>query len=409
MKEVYVLFSQFYRILFILTVYFCFIIYNIRAYAYCQGILTPVLGRWAGNIVSLVIGCLTLSLALFCGLPVFVSLIIIYFTVLLQFLYLFRGALIDFIFSSGTFLFHIMNVKMAVTSIFILIYNISSYTLFRESGLYLFCTFITLLLLLISLESFQRIIDRKMIQILMTNRGQLRFVTNSMMLINIYLLILSVAYNHQAYSSISGIFLLSTSLLLFGAFYTSFRHSVKMSVMMENESKTKRLEAQLKATKEDVEELQVYAFTDTLTAVHNRRFGLDELGRLLREQIPFCLCYLDIDHLKYVNDTFGHDEGDRYILDIVKVLTDSNVKGESLSRMGGDEFMLLLPEISRKDAVNRMQQAYEAVSRIPSVYHPSFSYGVAEVQADTGWNPSQVLRRADQEMYRFKQDRNGAV
>lgn len=391
------------RFALIFTSYFCFAIYNIRAYAFCQSILIPSKKRKFGNFISLAFNFLALSLSLFYTLPVFLSLVVIYFTVLLQFLYLFRGDLIALIFCSGTFMFHIMNVKMIVTSIFILIYDIPSYSLFEESGLSVFCTFVTALLLLNSLEVFQKVITHETVQTLMENRSQLRFVTSSMMLINVYLLILSVSYSGLGYSTIAAIFLLTTSLLLFGAFYTSFWHAVKMSVMMEHEIKSKRLEAQLKATKEDIAELQAFAFTDTLTAVHNRRYGIDELNQYIREQTPFCLCFIDIDHLKYVNDHFGHEEGDRYILDVVKVLTGACTADETLSRMGGDEFMLLLPRLSHAIALERLGVVSETVSRIPSVYHPSISYGIVEVKADSALSATQILRQADQRMYQYKQ------
>lgn len=358
-----------------------------------------------GKLVSLAAGYIALSFTLFCSLPVLIRFLIIYFMVMLLFLYLFQGGIIDFIFGSGTFMFHVMNVKMVVTSIFILIYGIPSYSVFQEKGFHFFCTCVTILLLLISLEIFQRTFDRNMLQTLMKTGSQLRFVTSSMMLINIYLLILSISYNDQAYSNLAGIFLLFTALLLFSAFYTSFWHALKMSIMLENEIKSRRLEEQLRATKEDVEELQVFAFTDTLTSIHNRRYGLEELDRLLRGHIPFCLCFLDIDHLKYVNDTFGHDEGDQYILNVVRVLSGSCSEGDTLSRMGGDEFMLLMPQISHTAAAERLDKISDAVSKIPSVYHPSVSYGIAEVKSDNDMSSSQILRHADLEMYQNKQSK----
>lgn len=392
-----------FRIIFILIIFICFTSYDIRAYFYCRSIFTPVQKRKHGIISTLAVGYLALSLTLFLSLPALISLIIVYFMVILLFLYSFQSRTMEFIFGSGTFMFHIMNVKMAVTSIFILIYGIPSYTAFRKSGFYLFCACVTVLLLLICLEIFQRTFDRRMIQTLIKTHSQLQFVTSSMMLINVYLLILSISYHEQAYSGLTGIFLLLTSLLLFGAFYTSFWHALKMSDMMEQEARSRRLEEQLKATKENVEELQNFAFTDTLTSVHNRRFGLEELDRLLHNHTPFCLCYLDIDHLKYVNDTFGHQEGDQYILNVVKVISGICRKEDTLSRMGGDEFMLLMPRIPHKTAKERMLEIQQGVSAIPSVYNPSISYGIVEAGDETQLNPTQILNRADQEMYQCKQ------
>lgn len=397
------MFILFIQIIFVLASCLFFTIYNIRAYAYCQNILTPVPSWKYGNLVSLCMNYLLLFMMVYCSLPVLIRLIIIYSLLVLQFLFFFQDKLLTIIFVSGTFMFHIMNIKMIVTSIFILIHNIPSYSVFRESGLYLSCTFVIILFLLVSLEIFQKTINLQMIQVLMKTNSQLRFVTSSMMLINVYQIILSFSYNGQMYSGLIGIFLLSTGFLLFGAFYTSFWHAVKMSAMMEFEIKSQRLEKQLQATKENVEELQNFAFIDTLTAVHNRRFGLDELNKLLRNKIPFCLCFLDIDHLKYVNDTYGHEEGDHYILNVVRTISDACVKGETLSRMGGDEFMLLMPRVPYEAALERLHEITDKVSHIPSVYHPSVSYGIVEAKDDTGLDASHILQQADHMMYQYKQ------
>lgn len=397
------MFILFLHMIFILTSCVCFTIYNVRAYAFCKNILTPAPEWSIGNWASLGINYLSFFLVLFCSLPVLVSLVIVYFILVLQFLFFFRDKLLNLIFVSGTFMFHIMNIKMIVTSIFILIYDVPSYAIFRESGIYFSCTFIIILFLLVSLEIFQKTIDLQMVQVLMKTRSQLQFVTSSMMLINVYQIILSFSYSGQIYSGLTGIFLLSTGILLFCAFYTSFWHGIKMSAMMEFQIKSERLEKQLLATKENMEELEAFAFIDTLTAVHNRRFGLDELNKLMKDKIPFSLCFLDVDHLKYVNDHYGHEEGDRYILNIVRVISGACMKGETLSRMGGDEFMLLMPRVSYKSALERLHGIAESVTHIPSVYHPSVSYGIVEAPADTELEASQILRRADQAMYEYKQ------
>lgn len=85
------------------------------------------------------------------------------------------------------------------------------------------------------------------------------------------------SYNGQAYSTLAATFLLSTSFLLFGLFYTFFLHTVKMSVLLEYEVKSKHLEQQLKDTYKDMETLQSFAFTSTLTMVHNRHYGMEQL------------------------------------------------------------------------------------------------------------------------------------
>ena len=90
-------------------------------------------------------------------------------------------------------------------------------------------------------------------------------------------------------------------------------------------------------------ELERSAFSDPLTGTGNRA-GLDrEMGRLWAQQAPFTCAYIDIDHLKHCNDNFGHAEGNRYILSVCAALTAALEEGESIYRVGGDEFILVSP------------------------------------------------------------------
>jgi diguanylate cyclase (GGDEF)-like protein len=222
-------------------------------------------------------------------------------------------------------------------------------------------------------------------------------------LIDVYLLILSVSYTSQAYSPLAALFLMSTSLLLFGAFYTSFSHGVRMSVMIRYEEKSRLLEQELRQSLRDVDELKCFAFTDALTDIHNRRYCMEALNHLIDREQTFCVCFIDIDHLKYVNDRYGHNEGDQYILSVVRTLSGCFRQSDRLCRLGGDEFVILLTDMTGEGACQRIQEAYGYILRLPAAYAPSISYGLVEIQQFQGLSASQVLQMADEEMYRFKQ------
>ena len=111
-----------------------------------------------------------------------------------------------------------------------------------------------------------------------------------------------------------------------------------MSVLLEYKAKSHTLEQNL----EDLDAMQEAALTDTLTEVHNRRYGLEALDRQLASGEPGCVCFVDVDRLKSVNDQYGHDEGDQYILQVVRALSEVLSGSDTLTRLGGDEFLLLL-------------------------------------------------------------------
>lgn len=91
----------------------------------------------------------------------------------------------------------------------------------------------------------------------------------------------------------------------------------------------------------NVAELQ--AHTDTLTGLHNRRALDSQLSSLVATSQPFGLMHLDLDYFKAVNDTLGHAAGDHVLINVAKVLRSETRKNDTVARVGGDEFVVLLP------------------------------------------------------------------
>lgn len=85
------------------------------------------------------------------------------------------------------------------------------------------------------------------------------------------------------------------------------------------------------------------ALTDPLTGLGNRRAGDALLRRLCRERAPFALMHVDLDHFKRVNDTHGHAAGDRLLRHVARAMRQSTTGRDHVFRMGGDEFMIVLP------------------------------------------------------------------
>ena len=94
--------------------------------------------------------------------------------------------------------------------------------------------------------------------------------------------------------------------------------------------------------------------TDPLTNLYNRRFferrAEEEVARSLRHQLPLSLLMVDVDHFKDVNDTYGHQTGDKVLQAVAKYLTDSVRKTDICGRYGGEEFVLLLPNTPGRNA-----------------------------------------------------------
>jgi diguanylate cyclase (GGDEF)-like protein len=159
------------------------------------------------------------------------------------------------------------------------------------------------------------------------------------------------------------------------------------------------------------ETLRDQSIRDPLTGLFNRRFmqeSLDrELQRAKRKKRPLTVIFIDLDHFKRFNDTFGHAAGD-LILRTMGELFLRHFRGDDvICRYGGEEFAIILPESSAKDAAKRANLLRIEASKI-SMRHlgqvldsVTLSIGVATFP-ENGSTTEQILRMADQCLYQSK-------
>ena len=156
--------------------------------------------------------------------------------------------------------------------------------------------------------------------------------------------------------------------------------------------------------KKEKRELRNMAYEDELTSVYNRRYCVERLEALLQKRTAFSLAAIDIDRLKYVNDTFGHLAGDDYIL-MVSGYIESVVRStDAVCRMGGDEFIVILPECEKEVAEKKMNEVLCKVLSYKGKYQASISYGVVHISSENEMESEEILEKADEAMYEMKQE-----
>lgn len=155
------------------------------------------------------------------------------------------------------------------------------------------------------------------------------------------------------------------------------------------------------------DELRQLADTDALTGLPNRRAGLRKLAeyleRAVQDEQPLAIGFLDIDLFKDINDQFGHAVGDQVLVAVARQLRDSVRNHDDVIRMGGEEFLVLLPGATRASAFARLEtlrQQVQTVTRVLAVpgLEVSGSIGLAVLRGD-GDDLASLLRRADHAMY----------
>lgn len=168
----------------------------------------------------------------------------------------------------------------------------------------------------------------------------------------------------------------------------------------------------LKAKERDISQARDVAMhwaeTDALTGLHNRRHAMKRLDMFVRSghegDGTLSVALIDIDRFKSINDTYGHDTGDRILRHFADTARLEVRKTDLLSRVGGEEFLLILPQTEldeAQDILNRLR--VQIASSWPlgtGLLQYSFSAGMVSLQP--GEKPQDILRRADRTLYRAK-------
>ena len=150
-------------------------------------------------------------------------------------------------------------------------------------------------------------------------------------------------------------------------------------------------------------EILYLSYHDHLTGLYNRRFFEQELKRLdTSENLPMSIIMFDVNGLKLVNDSFGHDAGDRLLKKAAEVIKNICRNEDMVARIGGDEFVLFLPKTSSKQCVEianqiKEQSAKEKVANVELSI--SYGYDTKEVEKQS---ILEIIANAENYMYRYK-------
>jgi diguanylate cyclase (GGDEF)-like protein/putative nucleotidyltransferase with HDIG domain len=151
------------------------------------------------------------------------------------------------------------------------------------------------------------------------------------------------------------------------------------------------------------ERVEYLSYHDQLTGLYNRRFFVEELHRLdVERNFPLCIIMADVNGLKLINDSFGHAVGDELLVKVAEVFREACRADEIISRIGGDEFVILIPKIQNTHAeqlIGRIQGLAAKVNVSSVSLSVSFGW---EVKKHLDEDIQDVFNRSEDMMYRRK-------
>ena len=180
--------------------------------------------------------------------------------------------------------------------------------------------------------------------------------------------------------------------------FSSFSFGVVSALILEKNNKRIFLDAQ---------QLEQLATTDKLSGLYNRMkiesYCEIEIERSRLYNETFSVILIDVDYFKEVNDTYGHNIGDRVIENISKILRESVRSIDYVGRWGGEEFLIILPKTTMKEAFNIAEEIRLSVmqNNFSPADHVTISAGIA--QYETGDTTEKIIQRSDEELYKAKE------
>ena len=190
--------------------------------------------------------------------------------------------------------------------------------------------------------------------------------------------------------------------------------TLKSLLMIEDQNRAKeKLEASLNQFMEDNSRLDVIAKSDELTGLYNRRgfleFAQAEIAKPDNRGKRALICFADMDNLKYVNDKFGHDDGDFSLREIASILKESFREGDIIGRLGGDEFIVFAMvqvsdyEKNIKDRIISITKRHNEAANKP--YPIDMSTGICEFTCSSDIDIHEIIDMADEKLYKEKAEK----
>ncbi len=374
---------------------------------YIFSYIAKILVNFKKNIlVYLYMSCLNtflMVIAYYLKSPYYISYFWALITLTIEFLIFSKAKFTQAFLCSGIVVINISAIQMLFIPIYSLILGVTPYELFNTPNIFFSSLAILFIIIYIVFKINLKFISSKDIIKLSTTSIYSIMVSAIIIFILFYTIIDVIVLQSMEYSLEYLITFVTIPILTLSLFYTLFFYSIKSVNMMPFKRKSDKLELAKIQSNIHKKNIEDKILKDDLTSCYNRKYIESNLKQKYRDNIfNFAILFVDIDGLKMVNDTLGHEFGDEYIINVSKVIRQAIREDDLVARLGGDEFLIILNDIDEKDIksiLDRINEKMNILDKVTKKYKVSASIGyifIDEELLKTGVD--NIIKIADDKM-----------
>lgn len=344
--------------------------------------------------------------------PYYVSYFFVLAILTIEFKLHYRCGIIQAFLCSGIIIFNISEAQMLFVPIYSYFIGTTPYEIFNNPKLFFHSLSLMLIMFFIVFKILFRFISTDDMKKLLTKTSYSLMVSAIIIFILVYTSIDSVVLQSKEYTIKYLPTFIFTPILTLVLFYTLLFYSIKSVKIVGFKRKSDELEVLKLKNSIHKKYIESKVLKDDLTSCYNRKYIMSNLEEKYRDNIfNFAILFVDIDGLKMVNDTLGHEFGDQYIINISNAIREAIRDDDLVARIGGDEFLVVLNDIKEDDIdyiLNRINEKIDLFDKATKEYKVSASIGyifVDEELLKTGVD--NIIRIADDKMRIEKKSSKG--
>ncbi len=392
-----------------------FVIYNYMAFDYISSIYCIKINLKLSTLILSLINSFLIYLPIYITNFEYEHITMLLFTIFLtlEMLIIFRQEILKVLLGSLSFAINFFAIRVMILAVIAILNDMYVYEVTEILEFRILITLINFLISIPYILLVRKILPGSAFLLLLSSKKNLYFLIIMLFAIYLSLYITGLTLlssdlntthvNTFSYSLIrSGLFTISTFAIMVSSInvFSNLRLKAIKFTNISNE---------IKKESSIIEKLREQSDIDILTGFYKKNVVTNVIEEYIVNKDEFFLSFIDIDGLKVVNDTFGHEEGDFYILNVSKIIN-THFKTAIKSRIGGDEFLIagLAKDYKRiEESFHNCDADIALLSKKANKkYNSSVSFGVVFVPKHNKYSAKELIKIADEKMYASKRTRN---